>query len=65
MVVTGPRWELGQGQESAINLAIKNINDLSGFDKAIVQIIKTRWINTIQLYNGLRRWVKSCYSPYN
>ncbi|MGY0285680.1 Ig-like domain repeat protein, partial [Klebsiella michiganensis] len=40
MVVTGPRWELGQGQESAINLAIKNINDLSGFDKAIVQIIK-------------------------
>lgn len=40
MVVTGQRWELGQGQEAAINLAIKNINDLSGFDKAIVQIIK-------------------------
>ncbi|MDP1092372.1 Ig-like domain repeat protein, partial [Klebsiella pneumoniae] len=40
MVLTGPRWELGKGQEYAINLAIKNINDLSGFDKDIVQIIK-------------------------
>ncbi|EQC0103659.1 MULTISPECIES: Ig-like domain-containing protein [Klebsiella/Raoultella group] len=40
MVVTGSRWELGQGQEAVIYLAVKNINDLSGFDKATVQIIK-------------------------
>ncbi|AZZ16536.1 MULTISPECIES: Ig-like domain-containing protein [Klebsiella] len=40
MVVSGSRWELGRGQESIIYLAVKNINDLSGFDKAVVQIIK-------------------------
>lgn len=40
MVVSGSRWELGQGQEAVIYLAIKNISDLSGFDKAVVQILK-------------------------
>lgn len=40
MVVSGSRWELGQGQEAVIYLAVKNISDLSGFDKAIVQILK-------------------------
>lgn len=40
MVLTGDRWELGQGAEAKLYLNVNNVKAATGFDKATIQVIK-------------------------
>ncbi|WP_228263163.1 Ig-like domain repeat protein [Klebsiella variicola] len=40
MVLTGERWELGQGAEAKLYLNVNNVKAATGFDRATIQVIK-------------------------